>query len=248
MDNNSFYTLDEERRELVANPISVGDGLTVLMQISKKYITGRPEDSGIKVNINLGEIQNITYQMQRKTTADYVPGRKDPHSFSRGHILGNGRMVCPLLDRELISFIFKEIKDNVPDSKIFDMVESDFTFGMPFEVQEEETEIITDDKSELVGGTNAVFVRGKTYIYLDDVPNFDLRIICRADSVKNVIALGETSGEGIDSFEVGNIYENKIRNVQFINDSSGADAVNPIKNQVVDFLILGNTTGWKQLK
>lgn len=245
---DSFYTLDEERRELVANPISIGDGLTVLMQISKKYITGNPADKDYKVNINLGEVQNISYQMQRKTTADYVPGRKDPHAFSRGHILGNGRMVCPLLDRELISFIFQEISTNVPDAKIFDMVESNFTFGNPFEVEEEETGVITDDKNELVGGLNPVFSRGKTYMYLDDVPNFDLRIIARADSVKNVIAMGDTSGEGIDSFEVGNIYENRIRNVQFINDSSGADAVEPIKNQIVDFLILGMATGWKQLK
>lgn len=248
MADNTFYTLDEERRELVANPISIGDGLTVLMQLSKKYITGDPDDNNLKVNIKIGEVQNISYQLQRKTTADYVPGRKDPNSFSRGHILGNGRMVCPMLDRELITFIFKEIKANVSSSKLFDMTEADYAFGNPFEVDEQSKETITDEKEHLVGGTSPLFIRQKEYIYLDDIPNFDLRIIARADAVKNVQLLGGSQKDGYDSFEVDRIYENKLQNIQFIGDSSGADAVNPIKNQTVDFLILGNASGWKALK
>lgn len=248
MTDNTFYTLDEERRELVANPISIGDGLTVLMELSKKYITGNPEDDNLKVNIKIGEIQNISYQLQRKTTADYVPGRKDPNSFSRGHILGNGRMVCPLLDRELITFVFEEIKKGSGSAKTFDMVEADYAFGDPFEVDEQSKETITDKKEHLVGGSSSLFVRQKEYMYLDDIPNFDLRIIARADAVRNVQVIGSSQKDGYDAFEVDKIYENKLKNVQFIGDSGGADAVNPIKNQTVDFLILGNAPGWKALK
>lgn len=246
--NNEFYTLDEERRELVANPISIGDGLTVLMQIAKKYITRRPEDADKKVNIKLGEVSNISYQMQRKTTADYVPGRRDPHSFSRGHILGNGRMICPLLDRELITFIFKELQENAKDSNLFEFTESDFTFGSPFEVEEQTKQAITDNRNGLVGGTNPIFARRKEYIYLDDIPVFDIRILTTADGVKNVNEVGDTTAEGKDFFTTGNIYELKLNRMKFLSDSSGSDAVNPIKNQVVDFLILGESTGWKKLK
>lgn len=243
--NEQFYTLDEETRELVANPISIGNGLFVIMQIDKRYITGKIEDKGHLVNIKLGDIANISYQLQRKTTADYVAGRKDANSFSRGHVLGNGRMLCSVIDRELLHHIFCEIQEEVGESALFKLNESEDTFGGGFEVEEKE-EGITSETA--IGGSNPFFSKQKTYMYLDDLPVFDIRILARADAVTNVKEYGDQNGAGVDSFKMNKLYENKIQRISFVNDSGGANAVDPIRNQAVQFIIFGNVTGWKEMK
>lgn len=245
LETEEFYTLDEEKRELVVNAIQIGDGFKVIMQISKKYITGDLKDEKLLVNIDIGELTNISTSLQRKTTRDYIPGQRDAAHFSKGHVMGNGRMVCPVLDRELISFIFKELHNNAPDNKVFDLVESQNTFGAVFEVKEQEQKQLTTDRDKLVGGSNAVFTKTKEYIYLDDVPIFNLRMLGRADSVKNIALIGS---DAMNEATPGAIYERVIQRVKFTGDSTGVNAVDPISNQVVDFNIYGNDSGWKRLQ
>lgn len=240
-----FYTLDEEKRELVVNAIQIGDGFKVIMQISKKYITGDKADEKTLVNIDIGELTNVSVSLQRRTTRDYMAGQRDPAHFSKGHVLGNGRMVCPVLDRELISFIFSELQEKVPNNKVFDLYEAQNTFGAAFEITEQKQENLTSDRNQLVGGTDAVFMRNKQYIYLDDIPIFNLRMIGRADSARNIALIG--SG-GMDSYTTGAIYERIIQRVKFTGDSTGVNAVDPISNQIIDFNIYGNDSGWKELQ
>lgn len=244
--NNVFYTLDEEKRSLVPKAISIGDGLLILMRISKKYITKNPEDEDKIININLGNIKSITYGLQRKTTRDYIPGQRDAHTFSRGHVMGSGRMVCPFLDRELLSFIFGSIKQNITDDKFLDKYEAPTSFGFTIEVDEENIDNLTSDKDKLVGGSNIVFSKKKEYVYLDDIPPFDIRMIARADSKKHITVFGEKN-ESNDVFQRGAIYERTLKNVLFVSDSMGADAVNPSQDQVIDFAIFGNDSGWARM-
>lgn len=242
-----FYTLDEEKRELVPNGIQIGDGFKVIMRISKKYITGDVADSDKKVNIDVAELLNITTSLQRKTTADYIPGMRDPRHFSRGNVIGNGRMVCPVLDRELISFIFGEVYKHEPNTKMFSLSESNYTFGTVFEVQEEKESEIRQDSKELVGGTHPVFSKGKEYIYLDDVPMFDLMMIGRADSARNIYKFGELPKDGIDNYLAGQIYYRIIHKVKFVGNSNSLNAMDPIGNEIIDFTIFGADSGWKPL-
>lgn len=245
LDKELFYTLDEEKRELVANGIQIGDGLKVIMQINKKYITGNIEDSNLLVNIDIGEISNISVSLQRKTSRDYRPGQRDASSFSRGPVMGNGRLIHPVLDRELINFIFKELHDNNAGMRMFELSERQDTFGSVFEVEEDTEQNITDNKEELVGGSDVVFSKRKEYIYLDDVPAFTLRIIGRASTVKNIVEVGDK--DGLSEFKNGAIYQRVIKRVAFIGNSTQFDAVNPVPNEVIDFAIYGNDTGWKPL-
>lgn len=241
-----FYTLDEEKRTLVPHAINIGDGLLVLMRISKKYLTKDPDDTEQFVNINIGDIRSITYGLQRKTTRDYIPGQRDAHTFSKGHVMGSGRMICPVLDRELISFIFNSVETNMPNNKFLDKTEAPTTFGFDFELKEQSETELTTNKEELVGGTSSTFAKKKEYVYLDDIPPFDIRIIARADSKKHVTVFGEKN-ETADSFETGAIYERKLQRVLFVSDSLGADAVNPTQDQVIDFAIFGNDSGWLKM-
>lgn len=245
LETEEFYTLDEEKRELVVNAIQIGDGFKVIMQLSKKYITGDVNDEEKMVNVDIGELTNISTSLQRRTTRDYRPGQRDAAHFSKGHVMGNGRMVCPVLDRELITFIFKEIHDNAPDNKLDDLVEAQNTFGAVFEVKEQKQTEFTQDKDKMVGGSDAVFSKAKQYIYLDDVPIFNLRMLGRADSVRNIALIGSN---GMDSFTPGAIYERIIQRVKFTGDATGVNAVDPISNQTVDFNIYGNDSGWKKLQ
>lgn len=242
--SDAFYTLDEEKRTLVPTAIHIGDGFKLIMQISKKYITGDTDDEDQYVNIDIGNVSSITTSLQRKTTRDYLQGNRDATSFSRGHVIGNGRMVCPVLDRELISFIFTELEENAPDNKVFDLIESN-TFGAVFEVEEETETTINQDKTTLVGGTDSTFSKDKEYIYLDDIPIFNLRFLARADTDKNIVVHGEALQS--DNFKVGAIYQRLIQRVRFAGDSSSVNADDPISNQVIDFVIFGNDSGWKPL-
>lgn len=246
-DTELFYTLDEEKRELVANGIQIGDGLKIIMQISKKYITGDTDDENKLVNIDIGEVANITASLQRKTTRDYIPGQRDAKHFSRGHVLGNGRLISPLLDRELIIFIFGELQKNAPKSKMFDIVEAQNTFGAEFEVEEQTEQTISEDRDDLVGGSNIVFSKGKEYIYLDDVPIFNLRIIARADTVKNIYKFGDQDAEGVNVLKHGQISQRIIHRVKFVGNSTSMNAIDPISNETIDFAYYGNDTGWKPL-
>ena len=245
IEDDVFYTLDEEKRELVANGIQIGDGFGVYMVISKKYITGDKRDESSTVNIKITELTNISTSLQRKTTRDYIPGQRDAKHFSRGHVIGNGRMVCPVLDRELISFIFGELNKNAPDSKMFDIVETQNTFGAVFEVEEQTEQTITPDRDDLVGGSNIVFSKGREYIYLDDVPVFKLVFLGRADKLANIYKFGESD---MSELIPGCIYKRTIERVKFIGSSSGVNAVDPISNEVIDFAIYGNDTGWVELR
>jgi hypothetical protein len=240
-----FYTLDEEKRELVVNAIQIGDGFKVIMQLSKKYITGDPDDEKTLVNIDIGELTNISVSLQRRTSRDYMAGQRDPAHFSKGHVMGNGRMVCPVLDRELISFIFGELQEKAPNNKVFDLFESENTFGAAFEITEQTQENLSTDRNQLVGGTNAVFTRNKEYIYLDDIPIFNLRMIGRADSTANIALIGS---DAFNEARPGAIFERIIQRVKFTGDSTGVNAVDPISNQVIDFNIYGNDSGWKELQ
>lgn len=245
IEDDVFYTLDEEKRELVANGIQIGDGFGVYMVISKKYITGNKADEKSTVNIKISELTNVSTSLQRKTTRDYIPGQRDAKHFSRGHVIGNGRLVCPVLDRELISFIFGELHNHAPESKMFDIVETQNTFGAVFEVQEDTEKTITSERNDLVGGDNIVFSKGREYIYLDDIPAFKLMFLGRADKVENIYKFGESD---MDSLIPGCIYQRAIERVRFIGSSSGVNAVDPVSNEIIDFAIYGNDTGWMPLK
>ena len=154
-------------------------------------------------------------------------------------------MVCPVLDRELISFIFGELNKNAPDSKMFDIVETQNTFGAVFEVEEQTEQTITPDRDDLVGGSNIVFSKGREYIYLDDVPVFKLVFLGRADKLANIYKFGESD---MSELIPGCIYKRTIERVKFIGSSSGVNAVDPISNEVIDFAIYGNDTGWVELR
>ena len=242
-----FYTLDEERRELVPNGLQIGDGFRVVMRISKKYITGNSDDSEKKVNIDIGELANISVSLQRKTTADYVAGQRDPQHFSRGNVIGNGRLVCQVLDRELIAFIFNELQKNVQNLNMFKLVESQGTFGANFEIEEESESTITNNRDKLVGGSDEIFSKGREYVYLDDVPIFDLLLIGRADSARFIYKFGEVPKNGVDKFVVGKIYHRIINRVKFTGDANSLNAMDPIGNEVVDFTVYGNDSGWRPL-
>ena len=174
-----------------------------------------------------------------------MAGQRDPANFSKGHVMGNGRMVCPVLDRELISFIFGELQEKAPNNKVFDLFESENTFGAAFEITEQTQENLSTDRNQLVGGTNAVFTRNKEYIYLDDIPIFNLRMIGRADSTANIALIGS---DAFNEARPGAIFERIIQRVKFTGDSTGVNAVDPISNQVIDFNIYGNDSGWKELQ
>ena len=154
----------------------------------------------------VGQLQAISYAVQREKAPIYVMGRVDPLSFSRGKRGIAGTLISLLLDQHIL---FGE-----PFSSMNFLADKDEIFSNPADLNDASS---TDDLTTVVDpftfdasnlGDNYT-VRGAFYV--DQLPPFDVTIVAaneygRAATMRiyGVEILNEGSGFSIDDIVIEN--------------------------------------------
>lgn len=154
----------------------------------------------------IGQLQAISYAVQREKAPIYVMGRVDPLSFSRGKRGIAGTLISLLLDQHIL---FGE-----PFSSMNFLADNDEIFSSPADLNDASS---TDDLTTVVDpfafdasnlGDNYT-VRGAFYV--DQLPPFDVTIVAANEYGKaatlriyGVEILNEGSGFSIDDIVIEN--------------------------------------------
>ncbi len=160
----------------------------------------------------VGQLQAISYAVQREKAPIYVMGRVDPLSFSRGKRGIAGTLISLLLDEHILF--------GAPFNNMNFLADTHEVFASPADLADASS---TDDLSDVGGGDPATsptaFDAGsigdnysvRSAFYVDQLPPFDVTIVAANEYGKaatmriyGVEILNEGSGFSIDDIVIEN--------------------------------------------
>jgi len=179
---------------------------TTALELSRTYTSF----SGVDIRAvidgeTVGQLQAISYAVQREKAPIYVMGRVDPLSFSRGKRGIAGTLISLLLDQHILF--------GTPFSNMNFLADKDEIFSSPADLNDASS---TADLTDPAGVTfdaadigDNFTVRGAFYV--DQLPPFDVTIVAANEYGKaatmriyGVEILNEGSGFSIDDIVIEN--------------------------------------------
>jgi hypothetical protein len=157
----------------------------------------------------IGQLQAVSYAVQREKAPIYVMGRVDPLSFSRGKRGIAGTLISLLLDQHML---FGE-----PFSDMQFIADNDELFGSPLDLDNVSRSSLAGDLQEQADGST--FSAGsvsdnwsaRQAFYVDQLPSFDIAIVAVNEYGKAATMriygceiLNEGSGFSIDDIVIEN--------------------------------------------
>lgn len=230
-------------REVKGNALSVGNGITCFMRISKDYIDQTIENKDIKDNgitIDMGTVSDVMYSTQRDITPNYVAGNRNPIGANKGKRFSSGRIVFGTFDQDTLNFIINSVvvkygQNETSNNGILNYLQKGSYFVN--EIQEKTMNVTTSNSS-------AANINNETPItFLDELPPVDLIFTGVADSIAKIF---ETGNQPTGKRNVK--YKMELKGIKFLNDSFGISAGSPLSDQVVDIMILGGVKQWVEFK
>lgn len=232
--------MTRNKRDYIGNIVSVGNGIKCFMVIKGHYLN--TDDSTLKQNgvaIELGIVNDISFNSQRDVAPNYLPGSRNPLSFTKGKRLTSGKISLSVTGRDFIDYFVNElmehdlVKDKIKSGKLFDLNVNKFgVVSKPVPSEE----------------LAPVQFRDKKVTYLDQLPPVDLVFIARADEIKSMAFDDDSDNEILqvtDEFILNAYYKMKLKEVKFLNDNFGISAGSPMADQVLDFIVAGGKENWE---
>jgi hypothetical protein len=162
--------------------------------------------------VPIGQLQAISYAVQREKAPIYVMGRVDPLSFSRGKRGIAGTIITLMLDQHILfSDTFSQLKFIADNDEIFpnvgDLNEADYSNAGNFNLNDlDEVSTASFTPSDLSSGFTA-----SSAWYVDQIPPFDVVIIAANEygqaaqmRIYGIEILNEGSGFSIDDMVIEN--------------------------------------------
>jgi hypothetical protein len=155
----------------------------------------------------IGQLQAVSYAVQREKAPIYVMGRVDPLSFSRGKRGVAGTLISLLLDQHML---FGE-----PFSNMQFIADKDEIFASGLNLQDATSDSLARDLSTPSAGFDARSVNdnweARNAFYVDQLPPFDIAIVAVNEYGKAATMriygceiLNEGSGFSIDDIVIEN--------------------------------------------
>lgn len=165
-------------------------------------------------NVVIGELQAITYHVQREKAPVYTMGSAEPRSFSRGKRGIAGTLVFTIFDRDAL---LEGLADHVEKQKSFQRIGGNYLYEKdrknPLAIEQWDAEM-TNIALSGTGGTTSVdsdqvtrnIATAARPVYADEIPPFDITISFANEYgqkaklvIYGVEILNEGSGFSIDN-------------------------------------------------
>jgi len=165
-------------------------------------------------NVVIGELQAITYHVQREKAPVYTMGSAEPRSFSRGKRGIAGTMVFTIFDRDAL---LDGLQQHVVEQKSFQRIGGDAIYQLdrktPLAIEEWDsamTQIATNGTAGVASVDAEQTTRNiasiATPVYADEIPPFDITISFANEYGQKAVVviygveiLNEGSGFSIDN-------------------------------------------------
>ena len=216
-------------RDFIGNSVSVGTGIKAYFRINGTYL----KDGKTSV-FEVGLLNDLIVETNRDVAPQFVAGNRSAISYCSGKRLTSGKVSFAVFEKDFIGYFVSTYVSKVDGTKIktFDDFNSN-QFGYEYDASQ------SKDKKN--------FLIPSDVKYLDQLPPVDIILVGRGDLINSLALSGNDVFQIGSNFKMNAFFKMELENVRFLNDSFGISAGSVLIDQVLDFIVCGKKTPWKEV-